>query len=350
MSEPALPAPRRFRYLRDPLFLTAVALYAVNRFAIKPCTSPGGFFHCWFNDLICVPFWLPPILGTMRALALRDHDAPPSQAEIALLVAAWSLVFEAIVPRTPLLHSTFPHAVGDPLDVFFYVVGALIAGVVWRSGSAPLSAGSGRSDPRQHVRWALAIVVATQISTVAVLAPDQWRTSNRTWGLRQKLEGFAGLVEKERKAKGQLPAALSELEYFRSAGMQSVYEREAKAIEYVNEGSGFVLIHLGNDGARGGIRDDADVWWPAARQPDDPWYAFALSPDTTNAVVTGSGAGLLFALVWLLWRGMRTPRFPHLTKADSARAVAQLAVLLGFTLFVLYLQNGFSEAVSQGSH
>jgi len=60
------------------VFLLAFGLYFVNKWVFKPLTlSHPGFFHCYFNDLICIPFWLPPILFIHRKLGIRDHDGPP---------------------------------------------------------------------------------------------------------------------------------------------------------------------------------------------------------------------------------------------------------------------------------
>src|SRR5262245_6611326 len=174
----AQPKVRRFRFLRDPLFLSVVALYLLNRFVIKPGTgNSNDFFHRWLNDLICVAFWLPPILGTLRLIGLRDHDAPPTWPEIICLVVSWSFVFELLLPEFPSLHRAFPHAVSDPFDVFFYVVGGLAAGLIWRSGETPpLPAGPRQSDGWQHCRWALGIAITTIVGVLAVAIPNQSRS------------------------------------------------------------------------------------------------------------------------------------------------------------------------------
>jgi len=56
---------------------------------------------------------------------LRADDSYPRLAEIALHLAFWSVLFEYIGPKI------MPHAVGDPLDVVAYMVGAVVAGVWW---------------------------------------------------------------------------------------------------------------------------------------------------------------------------------------------------------------------------
>jgi len=117
----------KFRYLRDPVFLAAVAIYFLNRFAIKP--TPLGrtaFFHGHLNDLLCIPFWLPPLLFLHRRLGLRRHDGPPEWSEIAPVLLVWSFLFEVFAPRLRFLGST-----ADPLDIFFYALGALAAACLW---------------------------------------------------------------------------------------------------------------------------------------------------------------------------------------------------------------------------
>jgi hypothetical protein len=115
---------KNFSGLRDPLFLGCCALYAMNRFLIKPHLA-GGFFHYWFNDLLLIPCALPILLAVHRALGLREHDGPPTAAEIFSHLAGWAILVEVIGNR--LLH----RGTGDPLDVLAYVVGAFGATFWW---------------------------------------------------------------------------------------------------------------------------------------------------------------------------------------------------------------------------
>jgi len=117
----------RFRYLRDPLFLACLIGYFVNRLLIRPHVH-GGFFHNSFNDLICIPFWIPIMLWAMRRLRLRRHDEPPTWIEIVLPVAIWSFVFEVWLPRASWLPKP---TVGDPADILAYASGALVSMVFW---------------------------------------------------------------------------------------------------------------------------------------------------------------------------------------------------------------------------
>ena len=122
-------AERRFKYVRDPLFLACVAVYAVNRFFIKPL-APGhlAFFHWHLNDLICIPFWLPPVLWVNRRIGIRRHDGTPTFGEIFLHLALWSAFFEIAAPRMAMFQGM---PVGDPADVLFYALGALAGAVFW---------------------------------------------------------------------------------------------------------------------------------------------------------------------------------------------------------------------------
>jgi hypothetical protein len=118
---------RRFRYLRDPLFLAGCVLYATNRWVIKPHVH-AAFFHFWFNDTLLIPCALPPLLWAHRRLGLRVHDQPPTALEIAAHVAGWSVLFEFIGPH--IMRTT-----GDPWDVAAYLAGALVAFCWWRCGN-----------------------------------------------------------------------------------------------------------------------------------------------------------------------------------------------------------------------
>ena len=118
----------QFKYLRDPLFLTCFVAYFVNRWLLKPLFV-GGFFHNSFNDLICIPFWVPMMLWTMRKIGARRDDAPPRFHEILLPLLVWSAVFEIYLPRLPAF-SHLAHA--DANDIAFYALGALSAALFWQ--------------------------------------------------------------------------------------------------------------------------------------------------------------------------------------------------------------------------
>jgi len=113
-----------FSYWRDPLFLIAALGYALNRWLIKPLTlSP--FLHGHFNDLLVIPAALPLVLWMQRFTRLRQHDMPPTWAEIGCHLAIWSVICEVIGPRW--LH----HGTADIWDVAAYGAGAIVAGLWW---------------------------------------------------------------------------------------------------------------------------------------------------------------------------------------------------------------------------
>jgi hypothetical protein len=114
----------RFRYLRDPLFLSGCAAYAVNRWLLKPHFH-NTFLHNYFNDLFLIPCALPPLLLMQRWLELRSHDGPPTAGEIGFQLLVWSILFEWIGPHI------MSHAVGDPWDVVAYAIGGVVAGLWW---------------------------------------------------------------------------------------------------------------------------------------------------------------------------------------------------------------------------
>jgi len=119
---------KNFSGLRDPLFLSCCALYALNRFLIKPLVA-DGLFHNWFNDLLLIPCALPILLAVHRALGLRRHDGPPTAVEVLSHLVGWAVLVEVI--GSGLLH----RGTGDPLDVLAYATGALVATLWWRCGN-----------------------------------------------------------------------------------------------------------------------------------------------------------------------------------------------------------------------
>jgi len=116
---------KRFGYIRDPLCLLCCALYATNRWIVKPHLHVP-FFQFWFNDALLIPCALPVALWVQRWLNLRSHDRAPSAGEIFAHLAGWSILFEVIGPRI------MPHATGDAWDVVAYAAGALVSFVFWR--------------------------------------------------------------------------------------------------------------------------------------------------------------------------------------------------------------------------
>jgi len=119
----------KFHYLKDHLFLVTLALYILNRYIVKPLTiGKINFFHCHFNNLICIPFCLPIVLFLTRAVRLRRHDEPPDVYELCFYLLMWSFFFEYIAPK---FGRYFNNTVGDPWDVLFYCLGGLIAGIYW---------------------------------------------------------------------------------------------------------------------------------------------------------------------------------------------------------------------------
>lgn len=116
-----------FRYLCDPLFLACLALYFINRLILKPYL-PNAFSRFYLNDVICIPFWVPIMLFTMRILHLRRDDLPPRAHEILIPLLLWSWLFEVVAPRSAAFRGL---AFGDPTDVLCYSLGALISGLWW---------------------------------------------------------------------------------------------------------------------------------------------------------------------------------------------------------------------------
>lgn len=109
--------------------MTCCALYALNRWGIKPHTHIA-LFRFWFNDLLLIPCALPPLLQLHRWLRLRDHDRMPTTGEIAGHLVFWSVLFEGAGPHM------MRGVTGDWGDVLAYTIGALVAIVWWRGPRA----------------------------------------------------------------------------------------------------------------------------------------------------------------------------------------------------------------------
>jgi hypothetical protein len=136
----------RFRYLRDPLFVTCVAVYFVNRWALKPLLR-GGFLHDHLNDLICIPVWVPIMLWGQRRLGLRATDSPPLASEILIPLFVWSWFFEIVLPPTGWAGS---RAVSDYRDIIYYSLGAALAACFWRWSYGGSSSGGSKDSAFSH--------------------------------------------------------------------------------------------------------------------------------------------------------------------------------------------------------
>ena len=111
---------RRFRYAADPLCITAVALYVIERWAF-----PHSALRSWFSDVLFLPAAVPVYLWFEKKLGLRTHDRIPSLAEVGALFLVWSFAAEVVAPRL------FEHCTSDPLDVLAYAAGGLFAWFWW---------------------------------------------------------------------------------------------------------------------------------------------------------------------------------------------------------------------------
>ena len=117
-----------FRYLRDPIFLTCLAAYFLNRkleeFGLSPVLA-----QCYLNDLICIPFWVPMMVWVAKNLGWRRHDRRPDVIEIGIPLIMFAAVFEVILPSTAMFRNK---AIADPYDVKCYVLGAVVANGLWQ--------------------------------------------------------------------------------------------------------------------------------------------------------------------------------------------------------------------------
>ena len=130
-------SPRPFQYLADPVCITSLILYVINRYVLKPHHIGGWFTHGYLNDVLCLPLFIPMILYAQHLIGLRRHAEFPRKWEILQNWAAFTFVFQVVIPRYP---KTFI-AAGDPYDILAYLAGGIIAGAYWsivaRKGRQP---------------------------------------------------------------------------------------------------------------------------------------------------------------------------------------------------------------------
>jgi len=113
-----------FRFWRDPLCISAIAAYGLNRWFFKPMLGLP-FLHDHFDDLLLIPAALPLVLWLQRCLGLRLHNHPPSGREVMLHLVVWSVICEFIGPRF------LGRGTADIMDVLVYAVGGLGAWFYW---------------------------------------------------------------------------------------------------------------------------------------------------------------------------------------------------------------------------
>lgn len=121
--------------------MVALVVYAANRWLLEPMAAGSTELpHSYVNDILCIPFWMPLLVGCAVRLRLRPAGLPPTPPEIAVVLPLWALLFEGVGPALPAL---FANTVADPWDLVAYAVGALAAMVIW----SPPGARSTRATP-----------------------------------------------------------------------------------------------------------------------------------------------------------------------------------------------------------
>ncbi len=122
--------PRKYRYCFDPVFLTAFVLYLLNRWLFKPWSQGHTTLFAYYgNDVLCIPFCLPPVLFVYRLLKMRRPYSYPTRFEMLSHLIIWSLFFKWLGPSV--IKGPFAWTSTDPWDVVAYSIGAIIAGFCW---------------------------------------------------------------------------------------------------------------------------------------------------------------------------------------------------------------------------
>jgi hypothetical protein len=133
---------RSFGYIADPACVVSLVLYALNRYFLRPHHIGGSFTHGYFNDVLCLPLFVPMILYSQHLIGLRKHFGFPRPWEIFQNWLVFTVVFQVLIPRFP---KTFI-AAGDPYDILAYLAGGIIAGFYWSSPHIPRRPARGRSS------------------------------------------------------------------------------------------------------------------------------------------------------------------------------------------------------------
>lgn len=118
----------KFHFFGDPICLASMIIYAVNRWYLKPHHIGGAFTQGYVNDLLCLPLFLPLILGVQSLIRLRKHDAPPRMWEVVQHALIFSILFEVVLPGYPRQF----HTTADPWDAVAYLIGGVTAWFCWR--------------------------------------------------------------------------------------------------------------------------------------------------------------------------------------------------------------------------
>ena len=108
-----------------------MAVFAVNRWGLKPHGIGGAFTRGYLNDVLCIPLFLPIILGLQRMVRLRLHDGPPRLWEMLQHWVIFSVLFEIVLPKYPQYFRT----TADAMDVVAYLAGGMIAWMWWQRNS-----------------------------------------------------------------------------------------------------------------------------------------------------------------------------------------------------------------------
>ena len=105
-------------------------LYCLGRWVLKPNHLGGWLVHDYFNDLLCLPLFVPIILRVQALLGIRQHDLPPTLFEVLHNWIVFSILYELVLPHLSAFDST-----ADRWDAVMYLIGGLVAYAYWHRGA-----------------------------------------------------------------------------------------------------------------------------------------------------------------------------------------------------------------------
>lgn len=116
----------RFKYMLDRLFLSALAIYILNKWLVPDHLKKGiEFFDSYLNDILFPAVAFPIMLFITKICGARKVDVPPQLKEMIPPLIIWSIGFEFVGPYY------FDRGTADIIDVLAYFTGGIGSWMFW---------------------------------------------------------------------------------------------------------------------------------------------------------------------------------------------------------------------------
>ncbi|MCF7823687.1 MAG: hypothetical protein K9N35_05895 [Candidatus Marinimicrobia bacterium] len=116
-------SPHTDRSLKHLIILAVLSAftYVINRWIIMPQEWSPVFFRDYLGDILALPVYLPLSLYLSIKLEIVPGEFQLNPVHVLAAVILFSVIFEGIVPAIDATSTR------DPLDIFAYLIGGLIA-------------------------------------------------------------------------------------------------------------------------------------------------------------------------------------------------------------------------------